>query len=368
MSLSKQQMIGAVGGGVFVVGALGLGWLLYSAWAGKGEAEEELTAQTEAYARFNNAAVYPSKASIESVKSNATSFAQWYDAAMAVAAQGDKVLPSETPPIFKQRLQGEVRRMLDLEGGVNGKIADSKFLFGFEQFLGEGGVLPKEEEVPLLAVQLDTIASLVDIFAEAGVHEVKSIVRVSDKDEKSAEGEERPSTRKSAKKGAAEEKGPKTTKQTYTFGLAARPEAIVETLNRLTSCKRFVVVRNFSLKSEDTVVERLNAAEKAKAEEGKPKTGSSRSRGRNRGAQVAVEAAPGLQSAVDRIVSDPEIDDPLTIGFTVDVYDFGRGVPAAEAAKPAEADKPAEAPAAEAKAEKQQSAEKPAAEKKENKQ
>ena len=36
MSLSKQQMIGAVGAGIFVVCAGGLGWMLYSAWSDTG--------------------------------------------------------------------------------------------------------------------------------------------------------------------------------------------------------------------------------------------------------------------------------------------------------------------------------------------
>ena len=43
MSLSKQQMIGAVGAGIFVVCAGGLGWMLYSAWSDKGEVETKVT-------------------------------------------------------------------------------------------------------------------------------------------------------------------------------------------------------------------------------------------------------------------------------------------------------------------------------------
>ena len=35
--------------------------------------------------------------------------------------------------------------MAALAGGVEGKIAAPAFLFGFEQYLGEGGVLPQEQ-------------------------------------------------------------------------------------------------------------------------------------------------------------------------------------------------------------------------------
>ena len=354
MSLSKQQMIGAVGGGVFVLGVLGLGWMLYSAWDARGTAEEDLASAGESFARYNAAAVYPSKASIESVKSNATSYAAWYESAVALAARGDKALQGETPPIFKQRLQNEVRRMLDLVGGVGGKIAAPTFLFGFEQFLGEGGVLPKEDEVPLLAVQLDTIAGLVDAFAEAGVYEVKSIVRVENKAEKAADDEAKSADKTVQKGGKADDGAPKTTKQTYQFEIAARPEALVATLNYLTSCPRFTVVRNLSFKeSADAIVERLTAAEKAKADEG-GKTNAGGGRRRGRGAAVQAAEDPAAVAAANRIVASPEGADPLTMAFTLDVYDFGRASAPAAGEKPAEGDeKPAEGgetPAAEEKA------------------
>lgn len=358
MSLSKQQMIGAVGGGIFVLGALGLGWLLYSAWSEKGEAEEKLQSESDTYARYNSAAVYPSKASIESVKSNATSYAAWYDQALTLAARGDKVLPLETPPIFKQRLQGEVRRMLDLPGGVGGKIADAKFLFGFEQYLGEGGVLPKEEDVPRLAIQLDTICSLVDVFAEAGVYGVKSIVRVEEKAEKTENDEASSSQAKKKNAKKDEDKGPKRSKLTYQFEIEARPVAVVKTLNALASCSRFAVVRNFAFKtSSDVIVERLTAAEKAKADEAAPRT-QVRRRGRGAAAQQPLEN-PEAIAAANRIISDPEGDEPITVTFTLDVWDFGKAAQAAEA-KPAEEGKPA----ADEKASEQKPAEKKAEEKK----
>lgn len=359
MSLSKQQMIGAVGGGLFALGVLGLGWFLYSAWSEKGEAEEQLTSETDAFGRFTSAAVYPSKASIDSVKSNATSFAQWYDSAVALAARGDKVFATETSSIFKKRLEGEVRRLLNLAGGVNGKIAAPSFLFGFEQFLGEGGVLPKEEEVPRLAVQLDAISSFVGAFAEAGVFEVKSIVRVEAKEEK-AEGEEQEKKKAStAKQAKAASNEPKTTKMTYQFEIAAHPEALVKTLNTLTSSARFAVVRNLSFKTAaDTIVDRLAAAEKAKADEGAAKSAPRR----RRGAAAQTFENPAAAAAASRIVSDPLGDEPITMTFTLDVYDFGR-----KAAEVAAAAAAAAAAPAEAKAETEKPAEKPA-EKEENKQ
>ena len=371
MGLSKQQMIGAVGGGVFALGVLGLGFFLYSAWDEKSTAETELESQQEAYSGHFNAAVFPSKESIAAVKANATSYNEWFEKALTLAARGDKAFPSETPPIFKQRLQDEVRRLLDLPGGANGKIAAPAFLFGFEQLLGEGGALPSSEEVPELAIQLDAIAHIVDLLSEAGVSEVKSIERVmaDDKAKSSDESGSSSSSKASAKKGKEDPNAPKRTMKTYKFGVAATPEAIVDMLNKLAAWERFAVVRNLSFKeSVDSIDERVKAAEKAKSEDGSKAGQPSGSRRRRGGAAQAEAVNAEQQAALDRNITEPAVEPPLTVTFTVDVYDFGR--PAAEAkpaeeAAAAEGEKPAEAPAAEEgkpAAEKAAAAEEPAAE------
>ena len=181
MSLSKQQKLGVIGAGVFVLCAGGLGFGAYLAWSGRCEAEEELEAAVGGFRSHYEAAVFPSKRSLDSVLSNKVSYTDWHASALALAARGDRKFPVELPPIFKQRLQREVRRMAALAGGVEGKIAAPAFLFGFEQYLGEGGVLPQEQDVPRLTVQLDTSTQVVDMFAEVGVLEVKAIRRIEQK-------------------------------------------------------------------------------------------------------------------------------------------------------------------------------------------
>ena len=353
MSLSKQQMIGAVGAGIFVVCAGGLGWMLYSAWSDKGEVEERVTEETDAFRRFNESAIYPSKASIDSVKSNETSYAQWYDSAVTLAARGDRAMQVESASKFKQLLEREVRRIRELPGGAGGKISAPTFLFGFEQYLGEGGVLPKDAEVPRLAVQLGSICRLADAFAEAGVYEVKSVTRLSAKVEKQDEAEADSSSssakgkKSSSKKEAAD--APKMTKESYAFEILARPAAIVAVLNKLTACERFVVVRNLSFRqSVDSIVEHIAAAKKAEENKNAPATSSRR----RRGAAAAAEVNPVALELANRIVADPEGDEPLSVMFTLDVYDFGRPAPApaaAEEAAPAAEQKPAEEKPADAK-------------------
>ena len=340
MSLSKQQKLGVIGAGVFVLCAGGLGFGAYLAWSGRCEAEEELEAAVGGFRSHYEAAVFPSKRSLDSVLSNKVSYTDWHASALALAARGDRKFPVELPPIFKQRLQREVRRMAALAGGVEGKIAAPAFLFGFEQYLGEGGVLPQEQDVPRLTVQLDTITQVVDMFAEVGVLEVKAIRRIEQKaaSEEEDDGARRPAK---AKKGAGKEAdAPQETCLAYAFEFTARPAALVAVLNRLTSCPRFMTVKNLSFReTADVIVEHLNAVENAKNQKASGRGATGR-RGR-RGAAAAESAAQGAaEAAVNPLVVDPELDAPIQVNFALEVRDFGRGAAAPSAEDAATEAKP----------------------------
>ena len=335
MSLSKQQTIGAVGAGVFLVLAGGLGWMLYSAWSDRTDAETRRDDLRTAFENFNSAPVFPSKGSIASVKSNETSYATWYTEAVDLAARGDKLAPEETPPIFKQRLQAEVRRMAALPGGANGKISSAEFLFGFEQYLGEGGVLPQSADVPRLATQLDTIASVVDMCAEAGVLEIKSVQRIEPRKDVDEDGGRGRNKKKAKSKKAADDELKQTCLE-YAFEVTTRPAAMVALLNDITSTERFCVVKNLSFReSADMIVDKIAAVEAAAAQKSRP---ASSSRRRRRGGDAAEEpASAGTLSKDDRVVVDPELDAPILVKFNLAVYDFGRAAaPAAATEKPAE--------------------------------
>ncbi len=320
MSLSKQQMLGAAGAGAFVLCAGGLGFGAYLAWDGRCEAEAALEADVGAFRGHYEAAVFPSKRSLDSVVSNKASYADWHAAARTLAARGDRSFPVEMPPVFKQRLQREVRRLASLAGGVDGKIAAPAFHFGFEQYLGEGGVLPREQDVPRLAVQLDTIAQVVDAFAEAGVLEVKAVQRI----EKKTDAE--------TKADAEEDEACLA----YAFEFTARPAALVAVLNRLAACPRFMTVKNLSFReTADMIVDNLNAAENAKNQKASARGAAGR-RGR-RGAPVAPQGGGGgAEPAVNPLVVDPELDAPIQVNFTLEVRDFGQARAAEKAEKKGE--------------------------------
>ncbi len=328
MSLSKQQIVGLGCGGAFLLAAGALGYMLFDAATERSEEEEGLELATSRFSRYNAEAVFPSQKSIDAVKSNETSYAAWRESAVALAARGDRPPPvEEEPSVFKQRLQNEVQRMVELPGGVGGHIAAAGFLFGFEQFLGESGVLPQAADVPRLAVQLDAIAHVIDMFAEVGVLEVKTVRRVdpqpAEDEGKSSKGKKKPAK---AKKEA--EDAPKTTCLEYAFEFLARPAAVVQVLNKLSSDVRFMVVKDFLFQeSADMILDRISGKEAAEAQANAPTTGR-----RRRRAMLEQPAEQKEEPKVDSLVVDPELDAPIRVQFTLAVYDFGHGQAKAETA------------------------------------
>ena len=295
MNPEKIKMIGYVSLGLWVVLAGGLGYLAYDASSSRTEAEATLEEENSAFNRFNNAPVFPSATSIASVKSNEMAWSIWYDTAFSLAQRGDKDIPLETPPVFKQRLQSAVRRLQALNGEVSGKLSQPTFYFGFDKFLGEADALPQSAEIPVLAAQLDFIESFAEMLAEAGVMEVKSLVCVP----------QNPEDTECARH------------LDYKVTFASRPAGIVRTINALATSTRFVSIDGFSFKETgDSITPRLSS-------EGKKDEASSGRRGRRgrRGAAVEEEKVDDSRKE-NRIVTNPSANAVFDVSMTVKVYDF----------------------------------------------
>ena len=287
----KKISFGALG--VWVLLAGGLGYLAYDAASTRAEADEKLEEENNAFRRFNEAPVFPSKGSIESVKSNEMAWGAWYDAAFTLAGRGDKELPVETPPVFKQRLQSTVRHLQSLPGEADGKLSAPTFFFGFDKYLGETDALPQTDDIPTLVAQLDFIESFAEILAEAGVSEVKALNRVEPQpDEECARHLD------------------------YTITFATRPAGLVKTMNALAASSRFVVVTGFSFREiADAITPRLSTEKKEGA--------GARGRGGRRGRRAAAEEPPPDESRKEnRLVTEPAVNAVFDVTMTVKVYDF----------------------------------------------
>ncbi len=296
MNPEKLKMTGYVLLGVWVVLAGGLGYMAYDASAARAEAEATLEDENNSFNRFNTAPVFPSSASIASVKSNEMAWSIWYDTAFSLAGRGDKEIPAETPPVFKQRLQATVRNLQSLKGEVSGKFSQPTFYFGFEKFLGETDALPQPAEVALLAAQLDFIEHFAEMLSEAGVMEMKSLVCVPPN----------PEDTECARH------------LDYKVTFASRPAGIVKAMNALSSDSRFVSVEGFSFKETgDAITPRL-------ASDGKKDENAGRGRGRRGGRRGAVAEEPQVDESrkENRVVTDPSANAVFEVSMTVKVYDF----------------------------------------------
>ena len=361
MSLSKKQMVGIGCGCAFLAVTGLLGYMFYDAHAertaveeggeivneeGEPEDVEGLEAAKEAIRGYYNAPIFPSKKAQASVKSNETAYADWCAEALKVAARGDlPPPPPESPSVFRQRLSSEADRLRALPGGVSGHIAKPDFYFGFDQYLGQNGVLPQSADVPRLAFQLATICRVVEHCAQAGALEVTEIKRIEAAAEE--EGDSGRRTAQNAKKKDSPPEmafAPDGSKLEYRFKVNARPAAVVQVLNNIAADTRFMVVKDFSLReTADMIMNNIGTRNKAKEEAASGGSGrTSRRRGR-RSALQQEESAPADAAAptVNRLVVDPELDAPVELDFTLAVYDFGFGKDKAPIERPVESITPA---------------------------
>ena len=306
MNPEKIKTVGYVSLGAWVLLAGGLGYMAYDAASSRSEAEETLQSENDAFNRFNSATVFPSAASIASVKSNEMAWSIWYDTAFSLAQRGDKELPAETPPVFKQRLQSTVRRLQSLKGEVSGNLSQPTFFFGFERFLGETDALPQSGEIPLLAAQLDFIESFAETLADAGVMEVKSLACLP----------RNPEDAECARH------------LDYKVVFASRPAGIVKTVNALANSQRFVSVTDFSFRETGDAISPRLASDGKKDEAGRGGRGR---RGR-RGAAVVEEPKADESRKENRIVTDPSANAVFEVSMTVKVYDFRTPPEAADGA------------------------------------
>ena len=353
MSLNRNQATLSAIGGVFAVGAAVLGWLLWSAVGESNEALADRDSSMSAIDSFYSAKVFPSAESLEAVKANTDEIAGWRENAKIVASRGDKKFAETTPPSFKQFLQSEQVRLSSLPGKAAGRICQAGFAFGFDKYLGQNPTMPEKADLPKLQRQLDFIAEAIELFAESGVAEVKSVKR--DETPAAAVVEEVPQARpaKKGKKGGRADladEGPVATSLVYSFQFLASPDAFVRTLNRLSADFRFIVVESLDFtESRDVISENFAAREKAEMDAKSAKSSRRTRQHRRKGDEDPELADESAKPADSGLVIDPEIDAPLLVDISVRVFDFGQGIEVAEPAPEAPAPAP-EAPAPEAPA------------------
>jgi len=320
--MKRQQLVLIFLGVLMTAVCLGTGWFLFSAMLAKNAAAEERNqAYTEVQGVYRGK-IFPSAETIARVHEDQKALETWLVTASNLVHKGDLPVEPKSPTGFKQTLQATVRALSSHPGAVNGKVVASGFHFGFDKYLGQSDSLPSAEHVDRLTRQLVMIEMLCKELYAANILELKAVSRETF-EELAAPGQQReepqPSNRRRRRRdedaaapapaaAVVRETSGYFSKQRFTFEFLARPSSFIAALNRLAAMELFVVVAETEFRKTDDPLAKRGSANKKK--EGAAQGGS----------EVVVD--PATLTHVERLVTDPDLEPPVSVKLEIDVYSF----------------------------------------------
>lgn len=318
--MKRQQIVLIVCGALVAVFCLGAGWFLISAMSARSAAADQRNEAYQQLQKIYGSKVFPSEENIARVSEDQKALESWLTSAAALVHKGDLQIETNSPAVFKQSLQATVRTLSAQTGALKGKVVDPAFKFGFDKYLGDSASLPEKENVWRLTQQLTVIEKICKELYAANILSLESVQREafdeakSDQPkEESGAGSRRRSRRDRQPERAAvaapvSSAGEFFSKQRYTFVFQARPASFIEALNRLASMDLFVVVAETEFrKTDDPLLKRDARKDK------EPKA---------EGLGDVAETDLSKLSHAERIVTDPELEPPVSVKLDVDVYSF----------------------------------------------
>ena len=329
--MNKTKTILAVTGGVIGIAVLVMAYFTWSSFSAKTAAiegdEEEGTDgletvmdKAEKLSRLTaNHPVYPSAQSLAAIESNRTAVVDWQKEASSLATRGDRVFPKTTPAAFKTFIVADAKRLAALPGSVSGALVKPDFAFGpFREYIVEGK-MPADAQLGELQRRWDDVATVVELLAKSGVAELTDVQFKAE--EVKAEPADARGRRKSAandRRQAADGAEKKPVSYSYVFSFATKPAGLTKILNELVVCERFVSVDGFTFtRTKDALASALGGDDKKK-----DAVQSSGRRGRRRGAAVQEQKEEEKKSPLTGIVTDPLLDEPISVVLTATVHDF----------------------------------------------
>lgn len=324
--MNKSKIVLAATGGAIGLAVLVMAFLVWRAFAAKtaateGDEENEgLETVVENANRLSRKPVYPCAASVNAIASNEASAAAWKDEAFKLASRGDRPVKPVTAAQFKTDMVSEAKRLVDLPGGVQGKIAKPEFTFGpFREYIAEGK-MPSESRIPELQRQWDDVTLIVETLSACGACEIVDIQLKAKAEEKPDEAAAK-GKRRSARKGKGSvdsaEASSAPSEQGYVITFTTRPLGFVKCVNAFETCERFCVVEDFTfLRENDVIAAALGGGDKKEAA-----AQQSGGRRRRRG-QVEVQKAEDGEKPKNGIITDPLLDAPFKVTLTLSTYDF----------------------------------------------
>ena len=327
--MNKTKMILAVIGGAIGIVVLALGFLVWRSTVAKTAAlegdDEEGTEGLESVVStaesLSRSPIYPCVESETAIESNRTALADWSEEAKRHLARGDRFFTPVTPAAFKSFIGSDAKRLKALPGAVQGRLAKPEFAFGpFKDYIDEGK-MPADSELAGLQRKWDDVATVTELLATNGIAELLDVQFKGAEASAAATAQDRSGKKKARKPAAAVKKDAAPTALpapcTYVFTFAAKPASLIRVINALEVGERFTVVESLAFERAKDIADVLNADEK---DEAKKTSGRGRRRGRNRVEEEKEESED--EKSKNRLVTDPQMDGPLTVTLTVAVYDF----------------------------------------------
>lgn len=318
--MKRHQIILLVCGVLLAGVSLTAGWFLLVAVGEKNAAAEERNQTYEELQGVFRAKVFPSEENVVRINEDRKALESWLATASNLVHKGDLRVEPKSPTGFKQELQATVRELSAHPGTVQGKIVAAGFNFGFDKYLGQSDSLPSSEHVDRLTAQLSIIDRICRELFASNVMELRSVARETFDDGSGVQsGEEAPARRTGrrrrsddgdeapvAQKAQAQAGSEYYSRQRFSFEFVARPAAFVEALNRLAAMDLFVVVAETEIRK---TADPLTAPRSVK----KDASGAL-------GGVAAVD--PATLTHAERIVTDPELEPPVSVRLEIDVYSF----------------------------------------------
>ena len=302
MQMNKNQMTMAVIGGVALLGALVLGYLIYDEGDAQDKAQRDLNNHTSRYNQNKNATVEQR----EAYEANEAAAVAWATNAYGVVAAQDARLYGEsiTAESLLQKMQAAREAYLQQpEGeGVTVKFIGKDFWFGkyFQPYVEKGNPIAKDKQAEIQRRWGD-VCQLADILLKSGVRSLEDVVVV--------EPEETPAPEPQYGASSDEPKAETYPVQTETYKLTfkASPVALATALNAFSAEKRFISVDAMSFSQDgDPLIAKFGGAQKSEKQ----------GRRRRRGADQQ-EDEDGEKKQVG-LITDPEQElVPFTVTMTL---------------------------------------------------
>ncbi len=328
--MKKTQIILASLGGLALLGALIVGWMLFDAFSVKAELLEDLDMQEMKARKLVGAKIAPTRAALRQIETNRLELANWVEVTRAVVSAGDRAVDAGlSEAAFKSKMIEDARLLSGLPGGVAGKLVKENFGFGYTDFI-TGGKMPTTAELSELQIRWSDIVTFVNLLGAAGANELLEVSALSPEAPKTEESPARAGRRSPPRaKKKAEASASPITQRPYMFKFRASPVSLVRVLNACAANKRFMIVNAVSFaRPSDEIASRIGESKKETQEN------AGRRRRNRRRASFAEEAAKeGTESPRKGLVTDPATTEPFVVTLRIATVDFGtKSRPAVEEA------------------------------------